>query len=210
MDDEYINPKQAKKILKVTDNTLINWTEKGILESIKTAGGHRRYKLLSVIDLRNQKTEKTEEERRKSIKPTKINYCYARVSSQGQKEDLERQIRTLRERYPNHTIIRDIGSGLNFKRKGFNSLVDLALKGEVGEIVVTHKDRLCRFGFEFIQDLFWKSSKVKLVVLNKTEDTPEKELTDDIISIITVFSARLHGRRSWSNASKKEKQEETE
>jgi hypothetical protein len=95
-------------------------------------------------------------------------------------------------------IIKDIGSGLNFKRKGFNSILDFAIKGDIQEVVVTHKDRLCRFGFELIERIITEYSNGKIVVLNQEKTSPEKELVDDLISIVTVFSSRLYGLRSHS------------
>ena len=126
---------------------------------------------------------------------TKRNICYCRVSTSSQKEDLERQVEFFRCKYPNHEIIKDIGSGLNFKRKGFNSILDFAFKGDIGEVVVTHKDRLCRFGFELVLRII-ESTNGKILVLDKEETSPEKELVNDILSIITVFSSRLYGLRS--------------
>jgi predicted site-specific integrase-resolvase len=120
------------------------------------------------------------------------------VSSHGQKEDLERQIEYFSTKFPNHIIIKDIGSGLNFKRKGFNSILDFAIKGDIQEVVVTHKDRLCRFGFELIERIITEYSNGKIVVLNQKKTSPEKELVDDLISVVTVFSSRLYGLRSHS------------
>jgi excisionase family DNA binding protein len=98
--------------------------------------------------------------------------CYCRVSSSSQKEDLE--------------------------RKGFTTILDDSLKGNISEIVVTHKDRLCRFGFELVERIISQTSNGKIVVLNRQKTSPEEELTNDLISIITVFSSRLYGLRSHS------------
>ncbi|NCV80035.1 MAG: IS607 family transposase [Actinobacteria bacterium] len=93
-------------------------------------------------------------------------------------------------------IIKDIGSGLNFKRKGFQTILDTAIKGNLGEIVVTHKDRLCRFGFELLEAVISKCSNGTIVVLDQRETSPQEELINDLLSIITVFSSRLYGLRS--------------
>ena len=127
----------------------------------------------------------------------KRNIYYCRVTTSSQKEDLERQIEYFRCKYPDYEIIKDIGSGLNFKRKGFNTILDSAIKGDIGEVVVTHKDRLCRFGFELVLRII-ESTNGKILVLDKEETSPEKELVNDILSIITVFSSRLYGFRSNS------------
>lgn len=183
--DKLLRPEDASRILKVTVATLNNWDRKGIIKCVRTKGGHRRFLLSSIIPL--SKTE---------IKESKRNICYCRVSTQSQKEDLEKQIIFFRNKFPEYEIIKDIGSGINFKRKGFNSILESALKGNIGQIVVTHKDRLCRFGFELIERIIKEQSNGEIVVLNKTETSPEKELVNDLISIITVFSSRLYGLRS--------------
>ena len=130
----------------------------------------------------------------------KISVIYARVSSDKQRSDLERQINDLRKIYPNHEVIQDISSGLNFNRKGLQTILDKSYDGLISEIVVSNKDRLARFGVELIEYIFNKNN-VKLVVHNKIDSkkNPEIELSEDIISIITVFSARYHGSRSAKN-----------
>lgn len=188
--EKYLRPEEASKLLKVTVRTLEMWESDGKLKCIRTKGGHRRFLLSDVIfkaggDIKLQSTRKEK-------------YCYCRVSTASQKEDLERQIEFFRLKFPDHKIIRDIGSGINFKRKGFNSLLDSAIKGNVEEIVVTHKDRLCRFGFEFVERIVSTCSNGKIVVLDQQETSPEKELVNDLISIVTVFSSRLYGLRSHS------------
>lgn len=185
----YLRPEEASKLLKVTVQTLEVWERKGKLKCIRTKGGHRRF-------LRDDIISNLPKEQRPII--PKENICYCRVSTASQKEDLERQVEFFRLKFPDHKIIRDIGSGINFKRKGFNSILDSAIKGNVEEIVVTHKDRLCRFGFELIERIVSTCSNGKIVVLDQQETSPEKELVNDLISIITVFSSRLYGLRSHS------------
>lgn len=187
--NDYVTPKKARKMLNVNNDTLIKWSDSNKLETIKTPGGHRRYNLKSIKESQKNKNDFI-------IINSKINYCYARVSSAGQKEDLERQLVLFRNRYPKHVIIKDIGSGINFKRKGFKTLLDAGIQGNIEEIVITHKDRLCRFGFELIEGIVREYSNGKIVVLNKEECSRERELVDDIVSIITVFSSRLYGLRS--------------
>jgi predicted site-specific integrase-resolvase len=129
------------------------------------------------------------------------------VSTRGQGKDLERQIEYFKLQYPNHEIIKDYGSGINFKRKGFNSILDSAIKGDISEVVVTHKDRLCRFGFELVERIITQHSNGKIVVLNQQKTSPREELVGDLISIITVFSSRLYGLRS--NSIKRQIKEQT-
>ena len=173
-----MNANQLAKYYGVTNSTIRRWTESGKLE-FRTAPSGRKCYLL-----------KEEEERTTE----KESICYCRVSSPGQKSDLERQIQFMQERYPEHRIISDIGSGLNYKRKGLKTLVELAEERRIEEIVITYRDRLSRFSFEFFEWFFSKHG-VRLVVLDKEMDSSgEAELCKDIISIITVFSSRIHGK----------------
>jgi predicted site-specific integrase-resolvase len=120
------------------------------------------------------------------------------VSSYAQKKDLERQIGLLQTQFPNYKVISDVGSGINWRRKGFNSIIDSAIKGNIKSLVVTHRDRLCRFGFELVERIIREYSNGEIVVLNSEKTSPEKELIDDLISIITIFSSRVYGLRSNS------------
>jgi excisionase family DNA binding protein len=183
--DKYLRPEEASKLLKVTNQTLVNWDNKGKIKCTRTKGNHRRYLLSDIVKLNSSEQ-----------KNTKRKICYCRVSTHSQKEDLERQVEFFRHNYPNHEIIQDFGSGINFKRKGFKTLVDEGIKGNIQEIVVTHKDRLCRFGFDLIENIISEYSNGKIMVLNQQQTSPQEELVTDLISIITVFSSRLYGLRS--------------
>jgi predicted site-specific integrase-resolvase len=187
MNEKYLRPEEVSKILQITTRSLENWNNQGILKCIRTKGNHRRYLMSDVIAMSSKETQQK----------NKRNICYCRVSTSSQKEDLERQVEYFRCKYLDYEIVKDIGSGLNFKRKGFNSILDSAFKGDIGEIVVTHRDRLCRFGFELVLRII-ESTNGKILVLDKEETSPEKELVNDILSIITVFSSRLYGLRSHS------------
>ena len=194
--ERYLRPIEVTELLKVSLQSLVNWERHGKLKCVRTQGGHRRYLLSDII-------QQPEYQGGLKVQPLvqkkniEGNVCYCRVSSQGQKADLERQVAHLRLLYPHHRIIRDIGSGLNFKRKGLSSLVEQSLHGRIREIVVTHRDRLCRFGFELLEKII-ESNHGKIVVLNQAETSPEGELCNDLLSIITVFSSRLYGLRAHS------------
>lgn len=186
--DELLTPGEASKLLNVTIRTLLNWDYRGKINCLRTEGGHRRFLKSDLLSIVHKKQP--------DVNGRKI--CYCRVSSSSQKEDLDRQIAYLRNKFPDHEIVKDIGSALNFKRKGFTTILDDSLKGNISEIVVTHKDRLCRFGFELVERIISQTSNGKIVVLNRQKTSPEEELTNDLISIITVFSSRLYGLRSHS------------
>lgn len=190
---KYIKPKEASKILGVNLDTLRRMAERGEIKHIRTDTGRYLFDISSFIKRGNPDIQE-----RKTI-------CYARVSSRGQKSDLQNQIALLKTKYPETEVISDFGSGLNFHRKGLEKIMDLAYKGELKEIVVTYKDRLCRFGFELIEYILKTQSNAKIVVLCHNSTSKESELATDLLSIITVFSARMHGLRKYKNQIKEDK-----
>ena len=179
---EYIVSRKAAKKLGVHANTLRIWAKAGKIEFIKSASGQRRYNVAKFLG---------EESRKEHI-------CYCRVSSDKQKDDLQRQIDFMSSRYPDARIVKDIASGINFKRKGLLSILESACEGNSIELTVAYKDRLCRFGFDIVKFIIERSGG-KIVVLNRTELSPESELTQDLLSILHVFSCRMHGLRSYKN-----------
>jgi predicted site-specific integrase-resolvase len=195
----YKTTKEAKEALGVKADTLRRWADSGLFPSIRTPGGQRLYNIQQYIEHRKNNFE---EERTSNVEKQKI--CYCRVSSNNQKDDLERQIAYMSEKYPQHRIISDIGSGINFKRKGFRTMLELACKGHIEEIVVAYRDRMCRFAFELVEWIL-QTNGVKLVVLHKNlESSGQSELAEDLLSIINVFNCRVNGKRKY----KKEKNTE--
>ena len=142
-EEKYVRATIIRKIYDTSYTTLRRWSENGKIRFKRTPGGKRLYCIKDVQKYFNGGKETKEKE--------KSRICYARVSSNHQKEDLGRQIEQFKTNYPNHEIISDIGSGLNWKRKGFTSLLDRILAGTIEEIVLTYKDRMCRFGYEIIE-----------------------------------------------------------
>lgn len=126
-----------------------------------------------------------------------IGYC--RVSSNKQKDDLKRQVENVKTymiaKGYQFEIITDIGSGINYNKKGLNQLIDMITNSEVEKIVILYKDRLVRFGFELIENLCNKYDTT-IEIIDNTEKTEEQELVEDMIQIISVFSARLQGNRA--------------
>ena len=114
-------------------------------------------------------------------------------------DDLKRQEHFFKQHYPDHLLVTDIGSGLNWNRKGLKTLLEQSMSGNISEIVVAHRDRLCRFAFELLSFIF-KQHDTQLIVLNQSENkSSTQELTDDILSIIHVYSCRAMGKRSYKN-----------
>ncbi|WP_026894390.1 IS607 family transposase [Clostridiisalibacter paucivorans] len=183
--------------------TLRNWDKKGTLKpSHVTEGGTRYY---SQKQLNHFLGLKGEEQLDKKV----IGYC--RVFSNKQKDDLERQVENVKTymiaKGYQFEVITDIGSGINYNKKGLNKLIDMVTNSEVDKIVILYKDRLVRFGFELIKNLCDKYGTT-IEIIDNTEKTEEQELVEDLIQIVTVFSCRLQGKRA--NKAKKMIKELTE
>ena len=191
--DRLVTIGEASKVLGVSITTLRRWEKEGRLQPDDiTPGGHRRYDLVKL----RPELFRLERSDRKTV-------AYARVSSHDQKEDLERQKQVL-EMYCaaqgwTYEVVADLGSGMNYHKKGLKRLLNAILQDEVGRLVITHKDRLLRFGAELVFAIC-EAKEVEVVILNQGEDTTfEEDLAKDVLEIITVFSARLYGSRSRKN-----------
>lgn len=202
-----INANEATQRLGISKATLRRLGDRGILRVVRTEGGHRRYCSNTIDEYINGHTniheEYEEEEGGDGDGGHRI--LYARVSSSNQKEDLQRQIRYLTEHYPKHRVIHDIGSGLNYKRRGLQAILELSMSGRLRELVVAHRDRLARFGTDLIEWIIHRNGG-RVVYIDQTEGphTPEMDLTEDLISIITVFSCRIQGQRRYHSIKKHE------
>ena len=176
----------SKKINK-TPQTLRNWDKSGyLLPAYKSKNGYRYYtdeQLNTVLGIKLERKI--------------IGYC--RVSSNKQKDDLERQVENMKNyliaKGYCFEIISDIGSGINYNKSGLNKLIDLILQNKVEKIVVLHKDRLLRFGFELVENLC-KKFNTTIEIVDNTPKTEEQELVEDLVQIITVFSCKLQGKRA--------------
>ena len=187
MDGGYISGSKVKELFNVSDWTLRHWADTGKIKSLRTPGGQRRYDISSFD--KSKRTPRTEDNR-------KI-ICYARVSSRGQKDDLQRQIRFLEQHCPDGIIITDIASGINWKRKGLASILELAVQGDIREVVVAARDRLCRFAFDLLERML-ALHDVSITVLDSEGCSPEQELSDDLLSIVQIFCCRRNGKRRYT------------
>ena len=128
----------------------------------------------------------------------KLNLSYVRVSSYGQKDDLNRQLKLVKNKYPENIIIKDIGSGINLNRRGLRKIIDLAIKGKIETLVIAYKDRLTRFGYELIEDLIREYSQGKIIIIQEKDDMePEEELVKDVLQLMNVFVAKMNGLRKY-------------
>jgi putative resolvase len=195
---KYVGKKEALEILGLSSMTLLKLEKENKIEIIKTIGGHRKYNVQKYIYDNKKDSEPLKEI--KIINNKKINICYIRVSTVGQKSDLEHQREYMIKKYNNYEIIEDIGSGINFNRKGLRKIIKLGIEGKINKLVVAYKDRLTRFGFDLIEDLLKEYSKCDIVVENDNEDKePKEELVDDVLQILNVYTAKMNGLRKYKN-----------
>ncbi|MGB3267680.1 MAG: IS607 family transposase [Microcoleus sp.] len=183
----YIPLRRAVEFLGLHPNTLRKYADEGKIKSIKNEAGQRLYDVESY--------------QRGAIATTTI--CYCRVSSAKQRDDLARQVEFMRERYPAAEIFQDIGSGLNFKRKGLQALLVRLMRGDQLQVIVACRDRLCRFGFELFEFMV-KQNDGEILVFSNPVHCRQTELTADLLAILHVFSCRMHGLRSYSQKIKED------
>jgi len=188
---KYLSISETALMLGVSTKTLRRWeNNKKFIPEYRTIGNHRRYSINQIKKLINPKYE---------IK-NKLNICYSRVSSHGQKQDLVRQEEYLLNYCKNNKIenvksIKDLGSGINFKKKGLKTLINLIINYEIDTIYLTYKDRLLRMGYELIVSIA-EEFNTKIVVINQVEESFNEKLVKDLLEITTVFSSKLYGSRS--------------
>lgn len=188
---KYYSIGEFSTLIGKTPQTLRDWHKKGSFEPQHITDGGTRY--YSQEQLNHFLGIKGIETKTKKV----IGYC--RVSSHKQKDDLERQIENVKmymiAKGYQFDVITDIGSGINYNKKGLNQLIDMITNSEVEKIVILYKDRLLRFGFEIIENLCSKYGTT-IEIIDNTERTEEQELVEDLIQIVTVFSCRLQGKRA--------------
>ena len=186
MEKRLVKIGEAARLLGTNHSTLRKWESTGeLLPARKTRGGTRYYDVAELMSFTNEAA------------PT---LCYCRVSSHDQKDGLDRQ-QELLEAYCaakgwRTQIIRDLGSGMNYRKKGLNQLLELIMKRQIRRLVLSHKDRLLRFAAELVFSLC-DIQGIEIVIIHKGDQPSfEEELANDVLEIITVFSARLYGSRS--------------
>ncbi|MFI5334934.1 MAG: IS607 family transposase [Chlamydiales bacterium] len=192
--NKFVSIIEAAKFLGVSTQTLRRWEREGKDIAVqRTKGGQRRYDLSKMRPLATGPDKLSKG----------ITLAYARVSSHDQKEDLQRQEKMLEMFCSSHgwsfEIISDLGSGMNYQKRGLRKLLGRIMDGSIGRLVLTHKDRLLRFGAELVFAIC-EMKGIEITLINHSDEPSfEEELAADVLEIITVFSARLYGARSRKN-----------
>ena len=185
----------AAKELGISTKTLRRWTDTGKIKFERSPTGQRRFFLADILRITPRDFNQLDD---------RITINYARVSSHDQKADLVRQVQVLEAFSATNgwqfETIQDLGSGLNYNKRGLQKLLKRIMQGDVGRLVLTHKDRLLRLGGELVFAMC-AEFEIEVIIINKSNEevTFEQELVQDMIELITVFSARLYGSRSQKN-----------
>ena len=192
-------PKDFAELLNVSVKTLQRWDRDKILIAKRTITDRRFYTYDQYLDYKGLKNNTT----RKIV-------IYSRVSTNNKKDDLLNQVKFLQNFINSKGIIvdetiQDIGSGLNYKRKKWNELLDEVMENKIDTIVISNKDRFIRFGFEWFERLLGKFD-TKILVVNNELLSPQEELVQDIISILHVFSCRIYGLRKYKKKIKEDEE----
>ncbi|MEW5953602.1 MAG: IS607 family transposase [Bacillota bacterium] len=198
--EKLLTTNQLAKLLNVWPETLRRWEREGKLKPLRTPGGHRRYKESQIMALIGEEI---------TVNETKQCAIYARVSTAKQAEagNLQRQKERLityavEKDYQVKAVYTEIASGLNENRRELAKLAKTAAKGEIDVIVIEYKDRLARFGYKYLEQ-YYRSCGVEIDIIEWDEEkSPQEELVEDMIAIVTSFSARIYDNRGGRVAKK--------
>ena len=179
--------KEAKRLLGVTTRTIQRWDKEGKIRCVRTVGGRRRI-------------PESEIKRILGLRERRIIVGYVRVTSSTRKDDLERQRQLIltyakEKGYGEVQVLSDVGSGLNENRKNFLRLLDMVFERRISKVIVAYEDRLTRFGIETLSRVF-SVFGTEIEVINRGEKTPQEELVEDLITIVSHFAGKLYGMRS--------------
>lgn len=193
--DVFIRPKDVRKQYAISASTLRHWATSGVIPALQYGNARKRLYSKAAIEQHlgvHQHNQQVQ---------AKVGIIYARVSSRAQETsgDLQRQVQDLQTAYPGYEVVTDVASGLNFKRRGLQTLLERVHAGGVSEVVVMHKDRLCRYGLELVCFILEKAGTKLVVYSNAEAEDRTRELADDLLAITTIFVARHHGQRSGAN-----------
>lgn len=206
--DRLLTLKETGKLLNVSKQTLQRWDNSGKLIAVRTEGGHRRYKLSDIEKILGENDNLSSNDKKEIIVAT-----YVRCSTPDQKVrgDIDRQSNRIfeyctKKGYKVEHVIKDMGSGLNDKRKGFTKLCNLVVNKKINKVIIEHKDRLTRFQYNLIE-FFFNSYGVEIELLDKKEYREQEELVNDMMMLIASFSGHLHSNRAKENRKKRKEKE---
>ena len=196
--EKIYNVTEFAEMIGKSVKTMQKWDRDGIFKAYRSPSNRRYYTHSQYLDyIGESRTE------------IKSNVIYARVSTRNQIDDLKNQIKYL-EKYcldngiPISNIYSDFGSGMNYSRKKWNTLIDDCFEGKIDKIIISYKDRFVRFGFDWISDLLYRLTGTQIIIVENISTTPENELIQDLIYIIHVFSCRVYGLRKYKKKLEKE------
>jgi predicted site-specific integrase-resolvase len=169
------------------------FAEKAHIKTFTTPSGQTRYCKQDILAYINDHSNMQKEPEK-----SKHNIVYCRVSSKKQEPDLQRQIELAKSEFPGYEIVSDIASGINWKRKGLHSILELAMLGNIQELVVLHRDRLSRHGFELFEQIITLSGGKVTVIDKDSEESTEQELAEDLLSIVHIYSCKQMGKRRYT------------
>lgn len=202
MENNNYKPKEFAELIGVSVKTLQRWDNDNKLKAYRTPTNRRYYTYEQYLKY----TGKTDVNDKRKI------VIYTRVSTSNQKDDLKNQVEFLRQ-YANakgiivDEVIEDYGSGLNYNRKKWNKLIDECMENKVKTIIISHKDRFIRFGYDWFER-FLSKFEVSFIIVNNESLSPQEELVQDIISILHIFSCRIYGLRKYKNKIRKDEEVE--
>jgi len=197
---DYLSVGEASKLCGICPKTIRKLCDQEKIEYYKTLSGHRKISRLSISKMCGIISPIEE-----ISKVQKINYIYSRVSTQKQHDDLSRQVDYIKSRnskYAAYTSLQDIGSGINFKRKGLRKILESCLQGNIGEVVIAYRDRLCRFAFELIKIIIEGAGGFITVINDENHKSSEQELSEDLLSIIQIYCCKSMGKRRYAKGNK--------
>ena len=193
----FVSIQQASLITGLSKHTLRTYADKQTVVCYKTPSGQRKFDSNFLQAMCHPSSGITQVTRADS----KQHFIYARVSSKKQLDDLSRQVEVLRsytgDRHDTFTLIQDVASGINFKRKGLQTILDSCLQGNIGTVVCAHRDRLCRFGFELVKYIVEKAGGKLIIIDDQRNKSTEQELSEDLLSIVHIYSCRQMGKRKY-------------
>ena len=201
---DFVSGTEASGLTGFSLSTLRKLADSGSIDTIRSPSNYRRYSVVSLRTLVKKHhsdgpTSLLNDPTSEEAVAQRGDVVYCRVSTPSQRGNLDNQVTLMQRRHPDCRIVTDVGSGLNFKRKGLRSILELCFARRLGRVYVSHRDRICRFAFELLQWIFHRHG-AEIVVDDDEGNPPKDEFTEDLLAVITVFTARHNGAKSYKRA----------